>query len=807
MKLIACHINNFGKLSNLSLNFNDGINIINEPNGWGKSTLAAFLKAMLYGFDTKKEPGAFEKERKLYKPWQGGTYGGELDFETDGVAYRVVRTFGMTEKQDDFHLYRLKTMVECDDFSTMLGEELFDLDRNSFKRTIYIAQADCMFASSDSINAKLGNLAENTNDINNFETASADIKDMMNKLSPNRITGSIKKRVNTITAIEQELKKYEAADEAATELLEKINEKNAQKKELMNIRAEYGKALQAASAESRKQALRANYEQICHTLEEKEKLYSKSLEQFCGNVPTETDLRDKMRQANELDSLRAVEHNLDFSQEDEQYIDELSIVFKEAVPSDDGLDEMQKKIANIASVKNEYGQMELKLSQMKSLAMMSDDDEEMQKPEKSRLVPSGIVVMIVGIVVAAVATIFSFNEKYNNMEFLLLVLGGVGVLMALGGVIMLVAGIRKNNRQQRAYIRRAAEREEGKKQKEIPIKELTEQLKQIQSGISTMESEVSQFYDTFGIKAQPDEYQEKLFDLRTKAHDYNRFTEQISKRSQTKADRQKLESELTDYLKVYGCALDEDYTQSISKLKSSLVECGFAKENLDNARAKKEQFEAENDMENILSADECPYSLDELNDMIGSVENSLEDIRTSLTQYERRMDDLQEQLDMRDEKEQEYRNCQQVQAEEKHKYEILKLTSEYLIKAKEQFTARYMAPIANGFQKYFGILTENTDRNWQVDANISLKVKEQGQLRDVRTMSAGYQDLIGICMRFALVDAMYSGEKPFLILDDPFVNLDDEKLARGKQMLLTLEREYQVIYFTCHGSREYSETR
>ena len=102
MKLIACHINNFGKLSNLNINFNDGVNIINQPNGWGKSTLAAFLKAMLYGFDTKKEPGAFEKERKLYKPWQGGTYGGELDFETGGVEYRIVRSFGLTEKQDDF---------------------------------------------------------------------------------------------------------------------------------------------------------------------------------------------------------------------------------------------------------------------------------------------------------------------------------------------------------------------------------------------------------------------------------------------------------------------------------------------------------------------------------------------------------------------------------------------------------------------------------------------------------------------------------------------------------------------------------
>ena len=61
------------------------------------------------------------------------------------MEYRLVRTFGLTEKQDDFHLYRLATMVECDDFSPLLGEELFDLDRSSFKRTIYIAQADCMF--------------------------------------------------------------------------------------------------------------------------------------------------------------------------------------------------------------------------------------------------------------------------------------------------------------------------------------------------------------------------------------------------------------------------------------------------------------------------------------------------------------------------------------------------------------------------------------------------------------------------------------------------------------------------------------
>jgi uncharacterized protein YhaN len=80
-------------------------------------------------------------------------------------------------------------------------------------------------------------------------------------------------------------------------------------------------------------------------------------------------------------------------------------------------------------------------------------------------------------------------------------------------------------------------------------------------------------------------------------------------------------------------------------------------------------------------------------------------------------------------------------------------------------------------------------------------VREYGELRDTRWLSAGYQDLLGVCMRLALVDAMYQAEKPFLILDDPFVNLDKEKVEYGNQLLLSVADEYQVIYFTCHDSR------
>jgi len=156
---------------------------------------------------------------------------------------------------------------------------------------------------------------------------------------------------------------------------------------------------------------------------------------------------------------------------------------------------------------------------------------------------------------------------------------------------------------------------------------------------------------------------------------------------------------------------------------------------------------------------------------------------------------------LRDEKQIELEELQKQQEEDIEKYNLIKITHDFLQRAKEQFTAKYMDPIANGFSKYYQMLTGDIKGDWMIDANINLKVREQGELRDTRWLSAGYQDLIGVCMRLALVDAMYREEKPFLILDDPFVNLDKEKVEFGNQLLLSVAHEYQVIYFTCHDSR------
>ena len=87
MKLLSCHIENFGKLSGFDYEFQDGLNTIKEENGFGKTTFASFIKAMFYGMEIKKNTKML-LDRKKYQPWQGGAFGGSIVLEVNNKKYR-----------------------------------------------------------------------------------------------------------------------------------------------------------------------------------------------------------------------------------------------------------------------------------------------------------------------------------------------------------------------------------------------------------------------------------------------------------------------------------------------------------------------------------------------------------------------------------------------------------------------------------------------------------------------------------------------------------------------------------------------
>jgi DNA repair exonuclease SbcCD ATPase subunit len=98
--LLRSHITGFGKLRDLSLNFQNGLNLVFAENEGGKSTLQRFLIGLLYG----QLRSDLKVQRRLdpwvdqYKPWRGSEYGGILWCSlADGRELEIHRTFGKEE--------------------------------------------------------------------------------------------------------------------------------------------------------------------------------------------------------------------------------------------------------------------------------------------------------------------------------------------------------------------------------------------------------------------------------------------------------------------------------------------------------------------------------------------------------------------------------------------------------------------------------------------------------------------------------------------------------------------------------------
>lgn len=102
MRLIDLYIEGFGKFHDLDLRFAEGMNILYGHNEAGKSTLHAFLQAMLYGLERRPGIGSAAKLHKKYRPWDAPErFGGTLRLAHEGQVYRIVRDFNADDLSAD----------------------------------------------------------------------------------------------------------------------------------------------------------------------------------------------------------------------------------------------------------------------------------------------------------------------------------------------------------------------------------------------------------------------------------------------------------------------------------------------------------------------------------------------------------------------------------------------------------------------------------------------------------------------------------------------------------------------------------
>ena len=84
------------------------------------------------------------------------------------------------------------------------------------------------------------------------------------------------------------------------------------------------------------------------------------------------------------------------------------------------------------------------------------------------------------------------------------------------------------------------------------------------------------------------------------------------------------------------------------------------------------------------------------------------------------------------------------------------------------------------------------------DENLSLRVyaPERGDWVDVSNLSQGTLDIVYLTARIGLVRLVTGDRRPPLVMDDPFVTLDDDRAKRALELLHDISADFQVIYLT-----------
>lgn len=877
MKLISCHIENFGKISNQTINFADGMNVFCEGNGWGKTTLASFILTMFYGFAGEGKHDEYENERKRFKPWQGGVYGGSLTFEADGKEYVIVRTFGSKAGDDNLELRDSDTNLLVPRTQDEPGEMFFGIDRKSFCRTAFIRQNDCVTQTTDGINAKLGNLADNTDDINNYEKVESRLNDLLNSMSPRRATGSINKQKNKIVNLETEIRQAAGVNSSLEILEEKIREKKEEaencskkQKELQDKRTEITTYNEIKSRQEK-------YESYLNAISVREEKLESAKSEFNGVIPEENSLLQAISDCQRYESIKVKFEEAGFDEDDEFSFNELGKIFDKDIPSKEELNLYIEKADKLNALKGELAE---KMPDREENARLKKYEEKFGEEIPSQEIFSDIKY-----------TLHEREERKNNLNSnllryetlkelpkekkksgihttlltvgILVAIAGIGVMLKstlpgivllLTGIVLVTAGFVGRNKARKAC-------EAEKKNREDALDGLNRKIEEDKLFISSCDTRVSEFLGKYGIVYNQYDANERLFELKNEALNYvalrekcdstnfyeyenrvhtlenelisytARFEEyntsnesysgalyNISRKAdayETLSKRRKIHNELKEEYDLiigkldaffFGISTEPDYDNILNQLlglKSRLQTLTDCFGEYRTAKEKLDAFAKEVDIQKLYSVKPPAeiISLEEIDSEINSLAEQKENINDTIREYRRQVEIYSEKKDILTEKEAELEILKESYEKDKKKYSLIKLTKEYLEKSKTSFTAKYMEPIMMGYRKYYGMISGESADNFYIDADTNLTMAEQGLQRETRFFSTGCKDLIGVCMRMALVDAMYEEEKPFVVFDDPFVNLDEEKTEKGKEFLKAVADEYQVIYFTCHKDR------
>ena len=854
MKLISCYIENFGAITKKEIRFEENLTSICEENGFGKTTLASFLEAMFYGMNSDRANNKEFGMRRHFNPFAGGKFGGNVLFSFGKDRYKIERYFDdKSDTKDSLTVYKNGEL--CNDFGDKIGEKLFGIDKPSFERTIFIDAHEIEIGSTGSINAKLTNFVEDSTDDTNTEKA-LDRLDKAAKEYKIAKSGNdlISKENNHILKLEEKIDNVETIKASLPEKYERLA---GCEDELKNLRrkidANQKTALELKDWEQ--------YDNLISAAEQAERTAEEIKRKYSGGIPSSDEV-SAIRNHISVKTTLAQQTTKALSYEDTEMLSKLQKKYDGRQPTEAEISDIRDKInlltqkeaeihaqESVKPTEDEIAlrkKFEIHTPTEKDLAQIDAAVDEYERAEKAYMETPDYIVERADHVSAKHQ---SSKKKYLIIAVIasLIAVAGIGILfvqmipgvilLAVGAVCLLATGFIYLNKKTSAPVSDTVQRinpekaakERIKNNAEFAVQKLlapygyssdiniqysvsklkddlvkynsfvrrssekTKTLAEKRSECAQLDKEISDYFFIYNFT--DGDFSKRLSDLQNELNRYTTLKNMLKgldkQNAGIKAQLAEHEKAIDNFCIKYR--FDMQITDHIRELEDDITKCAQAERDYAENVKKAERLKKEKKLDTRPTAPESDET-EEIEERITAINKNISTLNLDISDCEteaEKLDDLYAEKQQHEELLKKY----------KHDYALLMWAADLLKEADKHLKDRYIAPIKNNFISYAGLLETALGEKVTMTPNFEIRYERNGIERSEKHLSAGQRSICAFCFRMALIDNMYTEEKPFLILDDPFVNLDQKHMDRVKEMLKKLSEKLQLIYFTCHESR------
>ncbi len=747
MRIREIFINNFAGLHGVKLSFGDGVNIIKGGNESGKSRICGFIRFMLYGLQKKEDLNRILS-------FGESSCSGSMTVSTDGGLFRIEREAAFAERGGRLACTKSRCLVTDVERSAPVetektpGELFLGVPAQVYSSTAYINQIDGNRTGDSELSEQAANIIFSADENMSAEKAISDLDAIRTALYHKDRRGG---RIAEETAKIEELKAQ----------LISMERQNAEMISLTGTCAELRE--KKAASDKRLAGLKeffAEYErwQIKKTCEEFEKTLRErdGLRAEAERIRLEISKDGFFPDAGYLSSLRnsgaAAEHAM------------LSAI--EAA-------EAEKSAAAAREKLNDKAAFLEKLNEKGGCAKVRERHDRLKKKRKLFAVLT-LVLAVCAFVCAVLAALgfISVIPFYKQADFALAGSAGLFALAAAAsafsakskakGIAALANGFGMNDRD---------------------FSTLLSALEGNEAAVaSIIERERSAAAARIRAEAVYSAALSDTKELLSRAFDVSNVPdgELLAFAADSVAETEKRHGEISS-LTSRADAKDEQ-AESIG---NRLRRC--SDEEISAARAEtfdEERLSSVNIQEKKRELDFLTNSQSGFTERLHECETRLSVLTATTTpaaDIESEIERIAEQLER-----------------DKLDFDAVMTAMDCIRRSEEELKSSISPRIAKKAGEIMKLLSAEKYDSLSVSGDFGLSYLDGGMTRDIAYLSAGTSDIAYLALRIALVDTLFSGEKPPLVFDESFTRLDPDRLGKLSVLTGKLAAEgVQCMLFCC----------